>query len=266
MYDDQLIAFEAQGLSLPAGGVAGSVVTGAARIWYTTFGKGSPVLLLHGGMGHAGNFAQQIEPLVEAGRQVVAIDSRGQGRSSRDDRPYSYDLMASDTFAVMDTLGMARAAVVGWSDGACIGLAMAKARPVRVAGVFFFACNVDSSGTLPFEMTDTIARCISRHGKDYAMLSPTPDEFQLMADALQVMQRQQPNYSRADLEGIAVPVTVAQAERDEFIRNEHARYIAYSIPRAQYVELLGVSHFAPVQRPEVFNGAVLKFLAELPTH
>jgi pimeloyl-ACP methyl ester carboxylesterase len=58
-------------------------------------------------------------------------------------------------------------------------------------------------------------------------------------------------------------VTVAQAERDEFIRPEHARYIAASIPGARHVHLPGVSHFAPVQRPALFNAAVLDFLAGL---
>jgi len=264
MNDDDLIAFDAVGLALPAGGDAGSIEADGARIWFTTFGSGSPVVLLHGGMGHAGNFAGQIQPLVEAGHRVVAVDSRGQGRSSRDERPYSYDLMSGDTFAVMDALGVERAAVVGWSDGACTGLAMARSQPDRVAGVFYFACNVDPSGTLPFEMTETIGRCLSRHRKDYAALSPTPLGFDAMAGALQVMQSTQPDYSRMDLAAISVPVTVAQAERDEFIRAEHARYIATTIPHARYVALPGVSHFAPVQRPQVFNAAVLEFLDGLP--
>ena len=262
--DDTLIAFDIQGLALPAGGQDGVVDSEGARIWYASFGNGAPVMLLHGGMGNAGNMAKQVPALIAAGFRAIVIDSRGQGRSSWDGRPYSYELMAADVFAVMDQLGIAKAAVVGWSDGACIGLVMAKARPERVAGLFYFACNVDPSGTWPFEMTEEIGHCISRHQKDYAALSPTPDGFQAMADALQVMQREQPNYSAADLASVAVPVAVAQAERDEFIRPEHARYIAETIPGARYVELPGVSHFAPVQRPALFNAAILAFLQPLP--
>ena len=264
--DDDLTGFEAEGLDLPPGGSAGTVEHEGARIWFSAYGAGSAVLLLHGGMGHAGNFGKQVEALVAAGHRVVAVDSRGQGRSSRDGRPYSYELMAADTFAVMDTLGLARAAIVGWSDGACTGLAMARARPERAVGVFFFACNVDATGTLPFEMTETIGRCLSRHQRDYAALSPAPDGFQRMADDLQVMQREQPNDSAAELAAIAVPVTVAQAENDEFIRPDHARYIAATIPGARHVELPGVSHFAPIQRPDVFNGAVIAFLQTLPSY
>ena len=261
--DDDLIRFEAEGLTLPEGGEVGRVDNDRASIWYAAYGAGEPVILLHGGMGHSGNFTKQIQPLVDAGQRVIVVDSRGQGRSSWDGRPYSYELMGSDVFAVMDRLGIARAPIVGWSDGACIGLVMAKAKPERIAGVFFFACNVDGTGTLPFEATPQIDRCFSRHVKDYAALSPAPERFREMADALQLMQREQPNYTAADLASVAVPVTVALGEYDEFIPPEHAKYIADTIPGARFVELPVVSHFAPIQRPDVFNAAVLDFLREL---
>ncbi len=261
--DDHLESFAADGPPpLPAGGCY--LARDSVRVWFGSWGEGPAVLLLHGGMGNAGNFGHQVPALLAAGYRVIAIDSRGQGRSSWDGRPFSYEQFAEDAFAVMDQLGVARAAVVGWSDGACTGLAMAKARPGRVRGVLYFACNVDETGTYPFEMTPTIGNCLTRHTKDHAALSPAPDGFNAMGQALQVMQGSLPNYSAEDLASIAVPVTVAQAERDEFIRPEHSRYIANTVPGAQFVDLPGVSHFAPVQRPAVFNRAVLAFLKGLP--
>lgn len=264
--DDHLIHFAAEGLALPPGGTAGTVENDGARIWYASYGTGMPAILLHGGMGHAGNFGNQVPALLDAGYSVIVIDSRGQGRSSWDERPFSYEQMGTDVFAVMDRLAIARAPIIGWSDGACTGLVMAKAQPERIAGVFFFACNVDPTGTLPFEMTPEIGNCFSRHVQDHAALSPAPDGFDAMSQALQVMQREQPNYSATDLGSIAVPVTVTLGESDEFIRPEHARHIAASIPGARLVPLPGVSHFAPIQRPEVFNSAVLDFLRALPPH
>lgn len=261
--DDELKHFEDVGAELPPGGAAAFVANDGAQIWHASFGSGRPVILLHGGLGHAGNWQHQVQPLVEAGHQVVAVDSRGHGRSSRDDRPYSYALMATDVFAVMDALGLKKAAVVGWSDGACTGLIMADQAPERVSGLLFFACNVDQSGTYPFEMTPVIDRCVGRHMKDYGRLSATPDGFQAFADAVGLMQRTQPNYSADDLRGIRVPVTVVQSEHDEFIRPEHAAYLERTIPGAELVQLPGVSHFAPLQRPEVFNREVLRFLSGL---
>jgi pimeloyl-ACP methyl ester carboxylesterase len=170
--------------------------------------------------------------------------------------------MASDTCAVLDALCIARAAFVGWSDGADTALVLARETPERSRGVFFFACNVDETGTLPFRPTPEIERIYAHHVREYAALSPTPDGFEKMRDDLGLMQKSQPNYSAADLASIAVPVWSVLGEHDEFIRREHAEYIAGSVPNGKFVLLPGVSHFSPLQRPELFNRAVLDFLAE----
>jgi pimeloyl-ACP methyl ester carboxylesterase len=134
------------------------------------------------------------------------------------------------------------------------------ASPARVASVFFFACNMDPSGTKEIEFGPILERCFGRHVQDYAQLSATPDQFNDLAEAVSLMQKTQPNYSAGDLAQIHVPVAIAQSEHDEFIKREHAEYLAQSIPGAQYIELPGVSHFAPLQRPELFNRAMLGFL------
>jgi pimeloyl-ACP methyl ester carboxylesterase len=263
-YDDELIRFEAEGAApLPDTDDQGYVEHDAARIWYAAYGSGSPVILLHGGLGHSGNWGYQVPALVENGYQAVLIDSRGHGRSTRDARPYTYELMASDVLAVMDTLQIEKAALVGWSDGACTALVLASSTPSRTAGVFFFACNMDPSGTKEIEFGPTLKRCFSRHVKDYASLSPTPNQFDEFAEAVGLMQRTQPNYSAKELAEISVPVAIVQSEHDEFIKPEHAEYLARSIPNAEYIYLPGVSHFAPLQRPEQFNRAVLAFLGKV---
>ena len=154
-----------------------------------------------------------------AGYRVVVIDSRGHGRSTRDGRPFAYDLMATDVLAVMDRAGVERAALVGWSDGAIIALILADNAPERVTGVFFFACKMDPSGNKPFEPTPALKRCFSRHTKDFAALSATPDKFKEFVEAVGLMQRTQPDYSAADLARINVPVRIVQAEHDEFIKD-----------------------------------------------
>jgi pimeloyl-ACP methyl ester carboxylesterase len=261
-HDDDLTTFEAHGApQLPAAERQGHVENDGARIWYSCHGSGSPVVLLHGGLGHGGNWGHQVPTLVAAGYQVVVIDSRGHGRSTRDERPYSYELMGSDVLAVLDELAIPRAALVGWSDGACTALILARTAKQRVAGVFFFACNMDPTGTHEFVMTPVIERCFRRHVADYARLSAAPGAFDEFVGAITLMQRTQPNYSTADLAEISVPVTIGQSQHDEFIRREHAEYLARTIPNATLVLLPNVSHFAPLQRPAEFNRAVLEFLA-----
>jgi pimeloyl-ACP methyl ester carboxylesterase len=77
------------------------------------------------------------------------------------------------------------------------------------------------------------------------------------------MMRTQPNYDADDLAAVHVPVMVVQSEHDEFIKPEHAEYLARNIPHAELIVLQGVSHFAPLQRPDEFSSVVLTFLAKV---
>jgi pimeloyl-ACP methyl ester carboxylesterase len=261
-HDDELIRFAADGAPpLPAASSEGYVDHEGARIWYAVFGQGAPVFLLHGGLGHGGNWSYQVPALIAAGYSPVLIDSRGHGRSTRDGRRYTYELMASDVFAVMDTLGIESAALVGWSDGACIALIMGMQAPERVNGVFFFACNMDPSGTnVESASSPVLDRCFARHAQDYAQLSSTPDDFRDFVSAVVQMMQTEPNYTAAELSEVRVPVAIVQGDGEQFIKREHSEYLAATIPDAELIILPGVSHFAPLQRPEVFNSAMLSFL------
>lgn len=265
MHDDDLTNFEQRGAEpLPATSDHGYVDHEGARIWYAMFGAGRSVIMLHGGLGHSGNWGYQVPRLMSSGYRVVLIDSRGHGHSSRDERPFSYELMASDVVAVMDYLQLEKAAFVGWSDGACTALVLARNAARRSAGVFFFACKMDPSGIKEIEHNSALRRCFARHTRDYAQLSATPDQFATFAEAVRRMQKTEPNYSSRDLAEIRVPVAIVHAEHDEFIKREHAEYLARTIPAAECILLPGVSHFAPLQRPESFNTIMLAFLGKLP--
>jgi hypothetical protein len=107
--DDDLANFERHGARpLPAASGKGYLDHEGARIWYATFGAGHSVIMLHGGLGHSGNWGYQVPGLVSSGYQVILIDSRGHGHSTRDEQPYTYELMASDVLAVMDHLQLGK--------------------------------------------------------------------------------------------------------------------------------------------------------------
>jgi pimeloyl-ACP methyl ester carboxylesterase len=129
--DDELERFAAKGAPDPGPPTdEGSISHDGARIWYASHGTCGPVAaLLHGGLGHSGNWGHQVAALRAAGYRVLLIDSRGHGRSTRDGRPFGYGLLAADLRAVLDALGIGRAALVGWSDGACTALTLAMAEP-----------------------------------------------------------------------------------------------------------------------------------------
>ena len=86
-------------------------------------------------------------------------------------------------------------------------------------------------------------RCFARHAKEYAELSATPADFKSFVEDVSRMGRTQPNYSAHDHAQISVPVVIVQSERDEFIKREHARYLAQAISDAGCIVLKDVSHF-----------------------
>ena len=98
--------------SLPAATTSGMAPVNGIRIWYAVFGHGDPVILLHGGLANANYWGEQVRAL-QGRYQVIVVDSRGHGRSTRDATPYGYDLMASDVVGLMDFLRIRRAAIVG---------------------------------------------------------------------------------------------------------------------------------------------------------
>src|SRR4029077_16103638 len=132
-YDDDLRKFEADGaLALSVANDQNYVGNDGARIWYAIYVSGSHVIMLHGGLGHSGNWGYQVPALIDDGYRAIVIDSRGHGRSTRDARPYTKELMAGDVVAVMDRLGVEHAGLVGWSDGACTAMILGDTVPERV--------------------------------------------------------------------------------------------------------------------------------------
>ncbi len=230
-------------------------------LYYAVYGEGDPLLLLHGGLGHSDVWGAQIPAFAEK-YKVIAVDSRGHGRSTRDDQPYSYDLMADDVIALLDKLGIDKASIVGWSDGGIIGLDIAIRYPERLDKLFAFGANYNLSGLKDDIDSDPVFNAyIERAGKDYERLSSTPTAFEAFVNAVAEMWYSQPDFSKEQLEGITAPTAIADGQYDEAIRPEHTKEMAELIPGAKLVILPNVSHFAFWQSPELFNKAVLDFLA-----
>lgn len=248
--------------SLPSPAAEGRVSVPGASLHYAAFGAGEPVLLLHGGAGNSGHWAFQIPALARRFR-VIVVDARGHGRSTRDDRPLGYHLMAEDLLAVMDALKLAQASIVGWSDGGIVGIDLAVHHPDRVKALVAFGANYDRSGLRKGGGSSaTFAAYLRRCEADHRRLSPSPNGFPPLLSALGAMWRSEPAFTRAQLAGIRARTFVLDGEHDEIIRPDHARSLAALVPGARVQFIPQASHFAHWQRPEAFNEAVLGFLDE----
>ncbi len=241
---------------------SGQVSANGISIYYAVYGRGSPVILLHGGLANSDYWGNQIQALASH-HSVIVMDSRGHGRSTRDLRPYGYDLMADDVVALMDALKVPRAEIVGWSDGGILGLDLAIRHRDRVGKILAFAANTVTSGVKPgVEKNPTFAAFIERAGHEYQSYSATPKQYDAFVEQISKMWADQPNWTDAQLKAITTPVLVVDGDHDEAIKREHTEYIAATIPGAGLLILPNTSHFAFLQDPALFNFAVLHFLGD----
>jgi pimeloyl-ACP methyl ester carboxylesterase len=240
----------------------GHVAVNGISLYYAVIGQGSPVVLLHGGLANSDYWGLQVKAL-SPHHTVILMDSRGHGRSTRDAHPYGYDLMADDVIGLLDTLHIQKADVVGWSDGAILGLDLALRHPDRVGRIFAFAANTVTSGVQDnVDKNPTFARFIARAGQEYAQLSATPKDYDAFVAQISRMWATQPNWTDAQLKSIRSPVLVVDGDHDEAIKRRHTEYIAATIPGAGLLILPNVSHFAFLQDPVLFNDAILHFLGD----
>ena len=240
----------------------GEIEANGIKIHYAIYGDGSPVIFLHGGLANTNYWGNQV-PAVAAKHTVILMDSRGHGGSTRDARPYGYDLMADDVVALMDALKIPKADIVGWSDGGILGIDLELRHKDRVGKVFAFAANTVTSGVKEgVEKNPTFAAYIVRAGREYAELSATPKQYDAFVGEISKMWADQPNWTDDQLKTIDNPTLVVDGDHDEAIKREHTEYIAATIPHAGLLILPKVSHFAFLQDPGMFNFAILHFLGD----
>jgi pimeloyl-ACP methyl ester carboxylesterase len=247
--------------TLPKPERSGVAAVNGIRLWYAVFGHGDPVIMVHGGLANSDYWGLQV-PVLAQRWQVIVLDSRGHGRSTRAAAPIGYDAMASDVLALMDTLHIGKAALVGWSDGAIIGLDIAIHHPERLTRLFAFAANSDPSGVKDVDKSPVFTAYIDRASHEYERLSPTPREFKAFLDNISHMWASEPHFTEAQLRGIAVPTWIVDADHDEAIKRENTDRMASLIPGAGELILPGVSHFAFLQDPALFNATLLHLLSQ----
>jgi pimeloyl-ACP methyl ester carboxylesterase len=245
--------------TLPKAGRSSYAPINGIRIWYALFGQGNPVLLLHGGLANSDYWGNQV-PVLARHYQVIVMDSRGHGRSTRDQQAFSHRLMASDVIGLMDFLKIRKAAIVGWSDGADIGLDMAINHPDRLTKLFAFASDTDPNGLNDLSQNDVFNAYIARTRPEYEKMSSTPSEYDAFLNQINKMWMSRPILTAEQLASIRVPVWVVDGDHEEAVSRENTLFIFDNTPRAAMLIQPAVSHFSFLQDPHQFNDDVLHFL------
>ncbi|MEZ4831947.1 MAG: alpha/beta hydrolase [Caldilineaceae bacterium] len=235
------------------------------EMYYEVQGEGEPLLLIHGAMGSTEDFAAVIPAFLDAGYQTIAFDCRGRGRSTDSGVMLSYAVMAEDTIALMDELGIETASIAGQSDGAMIGLHLAIHYPDRIDKLISYGANFNVGGLLPANIewleSLTQADMEAMFGADYRKIAPDPDHLPVLFEQLRHMFLTQPNFTVYDLMGIEAEVLVFDGEDEDTVRIDHARQMAAAIPNSSMVILPGTGHHLMYEDPETYLEYAIPFLA-----
>src|SRR6478735_1065447 len=125
------------------------------RIWHETSGSGAPVVLLHGAFGGASSWFAQRPALVAAGFTVYLPERRGHVHTPDVPGPLTYSVMADETVAYLDAIVGTPAHLVGWRDGAVVGLLVAQRRPDLQNRLVLIGQDFNTSGKI---ISDNIAQ------------------------------------------------------------------------------------------------------------
>ena len=221
------------------------------KIYYEEYGEGEPLLLLHGNSSSINLFEKQIPELSKQFR-VIAVDTRGQGKSGEDGKTYTYDLFAEDMNALLDHMHLDSVNVLGWSDGGNTGLIMAMQYPVKVKKLVTMGANV-------FIDKSVVDKWVFKE-LDKQMKELNGDTTKLGKNRRRLMTLlfTEPRHTFEELKSISCPVLVIAGEKD-IIKEEHTKKIAAGIHNSTLLIAPKETHYFPSENPKVFNAAVIDF-------
>lgn len=222
------------------------------KMYYEIYGKGEPLLFIHGNGCSINSFVNQI-PYFSKKYQVIIADSRAQGKSVDDKDSLSYEMMADDLNTLLDHLKLNNINVVGWSDGGIIGLLMAIRNPGKVKKLAVTGANLwpDTSAVMPFIFKRSQAAVDS-----LSKLKSTP----LIRNQMKLARLLacEPLMKLEQLHQISCPTLVIGGDHD-VIRSRHTLEIAEAIPNSYLWIIPDSGHATPVFKKDQFNTTVSDF-------
>ena len=227
------------------------------RIYFETYGRGRPVLVLHGGLGSIEDMHHQIRALAKE-QLVIAADSRAHGRSTDLEVPLSYALMADDMVKLLDDLKIDQVDVVGWSDGGIIGLDLAMHHPDRIRRLVAISANYDVDGLIDKPI---LGEDIPFTPGFYVRNAPDPAHWPVLYRKVVEMWQTQPHYTNVDLAKIKAPILIIAGQFDT-IKREHTDRLAKAVPGSEEAIIEGATHFVLSSQPDIVNSLISRFLDE----
>ncbi|TEB42916.1 alpha/beta hydrolase [Flavobacterium circumlabens] len=230
-----------------------------AKIYYEEYGKGEPLLLIHGNGGSINSMGNQIDYFKTKYRVIIA-DSRGQGKSEMKTDSLTYVQITKDWEGLVNHLKLDSISIIGWSDGGIVGLEMGISGKAKIKKIVAMGANLrpDSTAVNGWAVNE-----VAKHKKEVVLKIKEKDISHNWKTEKQMLGLlgDQPNIPTKDLSKIKAKVLIMAGDED-IIKNKHSLEIYENIPKAQLCIMPGETHFAPASNPVLFNEIAYKFLSE----
>lgn len=232
--------------------------TRGINIYYEIYGKGEPLLLIHGNSGTMNQLKYQIDFFAKK-YMVIGVDSRAHGKTVDTSNILNYEMMADDFNALLDSLKIDSANVIGWSDGGINGLLLAIRHPKKVKKLAVTGANLvpDTS------VISSLANLLTAKDLDRLRSLKQDAKIQNSIKVVHMMQLE-PNIPLSDLHKIKCPVLVIGGDND-VIKPSHTLKIFENIPQAYLWILPFAGHATPQRHKVEFNNKVFEFF-KTPFH
>jgi len=223
------------------------------KLYCEVYGKGKPVLLIHGNGGSIQAFDKTI-PYFAKKYKVIAVDSRAHGKSTDPSDSLSFEQMADDFSALLDTLRIKKTYVIGWSDGGINALVLAMRHPDKVIKLASTGANLwpDSTALIPSLWKDMVKQYNEQKDIKWKTAKEKNDWKIFMLDY------NQPNIPLTALKAIKCPSLIICGDHD-LIPIEHTVLIYKNIAGANLWVLPNSGHGTLREYPEEFNEKVNRF-------
>ncbi len=223
------------------------ISTGEINWFYTTKGQGEPLLFLHGGLDTCENYETLLAELAKDFR-VIAVDRRGHGRTADTDAPFEYALMAEELISFTQALDLPSFHIVGYSDGANLGLHMASRLPGKVKSLIAISGNYLGEGmsdgwleTVGNLSADFVRDHMPEVAQQYEELNPAP-KFESFISKTKELWECMDIIKTERLQALQTPTLVVGGDRD-IVLPEQLVEMKNMIPDASLLMLPYCGHF-----------------------
>lgn len=237
--------------------------TGDTKIYYEIYGKGKPLVMLHGGIAGSSYEMRELIDNFSKYYQVIAISTRGHGKSGVGTKPHTYEQKAKDVVAVLDQVTKDSVTVFGFSDGGYTGYYLASMLPERVKQMIIIGAAETHPGDYKINMKVSDMMQLDKvYWEQQLQLMPEPNRLQEMFDKVSDATAKM-LVSKDFFATIKCPVLVMAGNHDQFLSTQRVVNASKMIPNAELAIIPNTTHAAFLENfPAVW--AVTSFFLKIP--